>query len=315
MRQVEEQQPNTRLGAIAFVNTLPIYMDYTPPAGTEVLYGPPAHLNQAMLDGALDLSPVSSAFYLRHRDRFVLLEDLSVSSPGAVESVLFLSRVPMGPELWALPAIGVPDASETSIALLAHFLRQACDGTRMDDRFQMYPAKNYRQVLEDTGAVLIIGDDALQIIDEGVPSGYYCYDLASLWADETGLPFVFAVWIAQKTWAKENGPFLQAMNQGLCSSRDRFLADEALLAQGVRMASTRCTISPERLRHYFTRSLSYTLSGAHQQALGRFDEILKDLDASPDDQVKEPNNLETLYRDRPPASVSPDRGAHPKVSL
>jgi chorismate dehydratase len=315
MRQVEEQQPATRLGAIAFVNTLPIYMDYPPPVGTEVIYGPPSALNRAMLAGELDVSPVSSAFYLRHRDRFVLLEDLSVSSPGAVESVLFLSRVPMGPDLWDLSSIGVPDASETSIALLAHFLQKACGGSRVDGRFEMYPAKDYQQALADKGAVLIIGDDALQIIDEGVPPGYYCYDLASLWVEDTGLPFVFAVWVAQKAWAKANGASLAAMNQGLCWSRDRFLGDEALLERGVRMASTRCTISPERLRHYFTRSLSYTLSGAHQQALGRFDEILKALDAPLDAQMKEPNNLEALHRDRPPAGVSHDRGAHPKVSL
>lgn len=272
---------DVRLGAISFINTLPVYLDFQqekPEAERlPLVYGPPSWLNQAMLEGRLDVSPVSSAFYLRHKDRFTLLSDLSVSSPGSVDSVLFLSRQPLGKALLDHPVISVPDSSETSIALLAYFLQQAT-GQDLRQWFQVYPAADYRQTLAETGAILMIGDDALKMIDDGIPDGYHCYDLASLWAEETGFPFVFAVWVAQRELAEARPERLKAINTELVQSRIRFLGSEALLQEGIRIARTRCTISSGKLRSYFTRSLSYELTDAHRTALSRFETILESLD-------------------------------------
>jgi chorismate dehydratase len=288
---MSELSPNPvaplRLGAIAFINTLPIYSTVAPEPGLDIVYAPPSGLNQLVDDGLLDVSPVSSAFYLRHHQELDLLADLSVSSFGSVESVLFLSRRPLGPELLAQDVIAVPDSSETSIALLAHLLEEAT-GVDCQDRFRTYPAAHYRSVLDETGAMLVIGDDALRLVDEGVPTGYHCYDLASLWVERTGLPFVFAVWVVRKAWLTEdpaNAQRLDALNRRLSACRDRFFADETLLEDGVRIARTRCTISPETLRGYFTRSLDYRLGEAHRQALTQFHGILNHLDANRDPET------------------------------
>lgn len=286
------QSNKIRLGAIAFINTLPIYqcLDEEHLPEVEITYGAPSLLNRSMANDWLDVSPVSSAYYLRNREKLVLLEDLSVSSPGSVDSVLFLSKVPLGEGLLDLPILSVPDASETSIALLAWLLHDTLNGKVtpefiQQEWFRVYPAADYWHALEETGAILVIGDDALRITADGIPEGYYCYDLASLWVERTGLPFVFAVWVAQREWAEANPQELKALNQGLIESRDRFFADAALIEEGVRIAQTRCTISPEKLLSYFTCSLSYNLSDSHRLTLEKFGNILnKTLDNTLDKQ-------------------------------
>ena len=87
-----------QLGAISFMNTLPIYHGFEsqlalPP---EIHYGNPAELNSAMEAKQLDISPVSSVYYLRNQEKLQLLPGLSVSSYGSVERCSLLFRSTMG---------------------------------------------------------------------------------------------------------------------------------------------------------------------------------------------------------------------------
>ncbi|MBX2860485.1 MAG: menaquinone biosynthesis protein [Vampirovibrio sp.] len=265
------------IGAISFINTLPIYHLFQPNELESLVYASPASLNQFVAAGKLEISPVSSAHYLRHQRQLLLVPGLSVSSPGAVESVLFVSKNPMNHTLLDLPAIMVPDDSETSIALLAHLLQQS---VKVDFRpwFKSYVAGDYAAALESSGNALIIGDHALMMADVLPEEGYYCYDLADLWFRQTGLPFVFAVWVAQKDWAQTNAETLQQVTQRLCESREAFFADGTHLEEAVRLAEDRCKISPATLRRYFTRSLDFGWTQAHQSSLTLFSQVIQQLD-------------------------------------
>jgi chorismate dehydratase len=272
-------QDKLRLGAISFINTVPIYSQFVPDARTELVYQAPATLNRMMANGELDVSPVSSAFYLQNKDKLVLLEDLSVSSPGAVESVLFLSRKSLGPELLDSSTISVPDDSETSVALLAYLLKQAT-GEDLQPWFETYPAGEYREILEKTGprnsdSLLVIGDNALLIHEQGIPAGYYCYDLSTLWKAEKELPFVFAVWVANRGWAEANPKRLEAVNQALVEARKAFFEKPELFEHGVDLAKNRCRIPEERIRRYFTVALAYDLNEKGLESMSRFEEVLK----------------------------------------
>lgn len=266
-----------RLGAIAFVNTVPVYFGLRPDPAFELVYDVPARLNAMMDAGALDVSPVSSAYYLRNRDQLVLLDDLSVSSPGAVESVIFVSRKPLGPALLDSPVVSVPDDSETSVALLAHLLHQAT-GEDLRPWFRVYDAANYRQVLDETGSALVIGDNALLLQEAGIPEAYYCYDLSTLWREDTGLPFVFAVWVANRRWAKENAPALKTLNEALIESRARFFADPDLYSAGLALAHEKCGVPREKLARYYGVSLDYRLAEPHLVSLSRFDQVIRRLE-------------------------------------
>lgn len=272
-------RPLTRLGAISFVNTVPIYSDYRPLPGIELVYDVPARLNAMMLAGELDISPVSSACYLRNRDQLVLLDDLSVSSPGAVESVLYLSRKPMGPDMLDMPVISVPNDSETSVMLLAYFLREAT-GYDLRPWFRVYQAAEYQQALTATDNALIIGDNALMIRESRLSQaetldGYYCYDLSTLWKEETGLPFVFAVWVANREWANLNPVALQDVNEALRASRNRFFGNPSIFRQGMHMAQERSRLPEATLERYYRHCLTYHLDTDHHVSLERFEGIIQ----------------------------------------
>ncbi|HEY9744778.1 MAG TPA: menaquinone biosynthesis protein [Oculatellaceae cyanobacterium] len=281
-----EMKPGTvpsdsvRVGAIAFINTIPIYTAYTPLPDSSLHYEVPAVLNAKIRAGELEISPVSSACYLREKHRLVLLNDLSVSSYGAVESVIFLSKIPLGPDLLEYPCINIPDDSETSVALLAYLLKEKT-GQNFQANFSVYHAANYRNVLQERGNALVIGDNALLLqnaIAQGEIQGFHCYDLSTLWKEKTGLPFVFSVWVANRDWAYKEPEKLDAVNYALCKARDCFYQDSRVFAEGIQRAQNRSGLPEETLERYYRHCLDYRLDEAHRQSLALFDTILCDLD-------------------------------------
>ncbi len=258
-----------RLGAIGFINTIPIYLPFESRLNVSLHYDTPAHLNDMIHHAQLDVSPVSSAYYWQHQDQLHLLEDLSVSSFGSVESVLFVSKVPLGPEILSLEQIGVPDDSATSIELLSTMLTQEV-GQVLQNRFQVYEALNYQAALESYGCALVIGDQALLIHQTELPSQYHIYDLSNWWVQKTGLPFVFAVWVARKPWNVDHAQELKQLQSDLTAARDRFFDREDCLIKGLEAAQERSGLPRERLVHYFKNALDYRFTDAHRQALEQF---------------------------------------------
>jgi chorismate dehydratase len=99
---------------------------------------------------------------------------------------------------------------------------------------------------DDHEARLVIGDAALLVgsrlrAHRAVPAGYqHMYDLGAEWKRWTGLPFVFAVWVAQRTTPVSAALGVHAT---LIESRDwglqnlEILADQASSATGVDQAT------------------------------------------------------------------------------
>jgi chorismate dehydratase len=280
--------PTIRLGAISFVNTIPIYHAYQPSPEIQLVYDVPARLNQRVLAGELDVSPVSSACYLRHQHELVLLEDLSVSSPGAVESVLFLSKVPLGHDLLEVPAIWVPSDSETSVALLAHLLKQAT-GQDLRPKFKIYEANNYQSILHERGNGLIIGDNALMMKEQLTQdnASLHCYDLSSMWQEQTGLPFVFAVWVARRRWALQNSERLTEINRALREAKETFFRSAPEYEAGLALAESRSKLPRATLERYYRHCLTYGLETSHQRSLQQFSQILRQLDAQETQSIEQ----------------------------
>lgn len=275
-----------RLGAISFVNTVPVYLAYTPELDCQLIYRVPSQLNRMILAGELDISPVSSVCYLQNQSQLQLLNNLSVSSYGSVESVLFLSRFPIHSKTLQESVIAVPDDSETSVQLLLHCLTQKKQtGCQPEWMLQSYEADCYEDALKRYGNALVIGDRALAIRTDPVCveklKGYYQYDLSTLWADENRLPFVFAVWVARKEWMQRYPERYEKINQDLIQSRRRFFETEALLAQGVQVKTDGFHFSESTLKRYYTECLNYELSEEHHQSLKHFKHILKSTITAP----------------------------------
>ncbi len=160
-----------RLGRISYVNMAPVFHRLN--ADVDEVNGVPTELNRMLLDGQLDLAPISSIEYARHASSLRILPRMCVSSEGAVDSIQLVSRIPF-PQI---RSIAVTPESATSVVLTKVLL----------------PHVEHVPLEEEADARLLIGDAALRSAFED-PTPHY--DLGKLWLERTGLPMVFAVWAA-----------------------------------------------------------------------------------------------------------------------
>lgn len=159
------------LGRISYVNMAPVF--YGLEADVEEVQGVPTELNRMLLDGEIDIAPISSIEYARNADRLRILPRVCVSSEGAIDSIQLVTRMPFG----QVRSVAVTPESATAVVL-----------TRV-----LIPRAEILPFGMDADATLLIGDAALRSTFED-PTPHY--DLGRLWLERTGLPMVFAVWAA-----------------------------------------------------------------------------------------------------------------------
>lgn len=182
-----------RIGQIEYANCVPLFMAFRelcPDDQYRYVRGVPAVLNGLLARGEIDLCPSSSIVYGNDPSRYCLLPDLSISAVGEVQSVLLFSRKPLQDLNGA--RIGLTNESDTSVALLKIILRQ----------FHGFSNEYQRTGLPLTeafsffDALLLIGDMALKESLAGARC--HVYDLGAIWQQQTGFPFVFALWIVNR---------------------------------------------------------------------------------------------------------------------
>jgi chorismate dehydratase len=190
-----------RLGRISYMNMAPAF--YRVEAEYDEVLGVPTELNRALLDGEIDVAPISSIEYARHADSLRLMPRLCVSSEGAVESIQLVSRLP----LEQVRVVAVTPESATSVVLTKVLLPQA----------------DHVPLGEEADAKLLIGDAALRSAFED-PTPHH--DLGRLWLERTGLPMVFAVWAVREP----SPPGIVALEDALVASVRRAKAEPEQLA-------------------------------------------------------------------------------------
>jgi chorismate dehydratase len=257
-----------RLGRIPYINCYPVYGAIDAGAvvvDAELVTGVPTTLNEMMARGQLDVSVVSAIEYARASDRYLLLPDLAVSCDGPVRSVLLLSRAP-APELGGCRVM-VSRSSMTSVALLQLLFEHvwhASPGFVPGDAEVTDVARFFD---EEHDARLVIGDAALIAgSDRGrgaAPSYPFAYDLGAEWKRWTGQPFVFAVWVAQRTTSVDRALRVHA---SLIESRAWGLRHLDQLAE---RASAATGVDTGVCREYLS-GLDYGLSYPHLAGLTEF---------------------------------------------
>jgi chorismate dehydratase len=242
-----------RVGRIPYINCFPVYGGVDRgivPLGATLVDGVPTALNQMMAKGELDVSVVSAVEYARDWQRYLLLPDLAISCDGPVRSVMLFSTLPVK-ELGGKKVL-VSKSSMTSVHLLEllfeHVWRTRPEFVPGDAEADAIA----RDTDTDIAARLVIGDAALMLQSEqhAVAQAHgrqypHTYDLGAEWKSWTGLPFVFAVWVAQRTTPVAEALKVQA---SLIASRDWGLAHlDELSAQAARSTG----VPLEECRRYF----------------------------------------------------------------
>jgi chorismate dehydratase len=269
-----------RVGRIPYINCYPVYGAID--AGVvkldaELITGVPSDLNAKMARGQLDVSVVSAIEYARASERYLLLPDLAISCDGPVRSVLLLSKVP-APELGGRRVM-LSRSSMTSVALLELLFANVW---RSKPEFAPGDAELtdvVRFAAEPHDARLVIGDAALVLGNRGSGSGSgdypFIYDLGTEWKRWTGLPFVFAVWVAQRSTSVDRA---LAVHATLIESRSWGLQHLDQLAERAAQSSG---VDTGACREYLS-GLDYGLSYPHLAGLTNFFNRLVQVGRVPD---------------------------------
>ena len=192
------QKSRLRVGAVSFLNTKPLIyplLNGEIQTDIELSIDVPSHLALLLSRGDLEVGLISIIEYFRANPShasYCILPEISIASHKRIKSILLFSRVPI-PEI---RRIGLDTSSRTSVALLKILLAEKY---RISPAFIMCrPTVNPKTALQDRqdppfDAVLLIGDPALRHSS----STEYSIDLGEVWHKFTGLPFVYACWVAR----------------------------------------------------------------------------------------------------------------------
>jgi chorismate dehydratase len=210
-----------RVGHLQFLNCLPIYWGLMRSGAlldVDLHKDTPDQLNADLVEGRLDIGPISLVEYLRHADDLLLLPDLAVGSDGPVLSVNIVSTGPLDELDGGRVALG--STSRTGVLLARMLLGQRYGVT--PDYFRCPP--DLTQMLLEADAAVVIGDVALRALYEAPGRGLTVTDLGQAWREWTGLPMVFAVWAARRDFATAHPGLVKDVHQAFLRSRDLCLA-------------------------------------------------------------------------------------------
>jgi chorismate dehydratase len=233
-----------RLGRISYVNMAPVFHNLV--IEHEEIVGVPTELNRMLIDGEIDVAPISSIHYARNADRLRVLPRLCVSSEGAVDSIQLVTRTQLG----RVRSVAVTPESATSVVLTKVLL----------------PGAEIVPFDEEADAKLLIGDEALRSAFED-PTPHH--DLGRLWLERTGLPMVFAVWAAPEPLVAG----LEDLEHALVASVRLARAEPELLAQ---RASERYGYPAGFLARYFEK-LRFSFGPRERAGLYTFLEMARDV--------------------------------------
>ncbi|MHC4949032.1 MAG: menaquinone biosynthetic enzyme MqnA/MqnD family protein [Planctomycetota bacterium] len=183
-----------RLGAVSFVNTLPLIDGLEGLRDVEVRCSVPSLLLDQLLAGEVEAALCSSIDYQRSPEPLVLLPAGLLGCRGPTLTVRLYSTVPIE----RLERVYCDTDSHTSIALMQILLAEDA-GLRPE----LIPYDAREHVAENRPvawpeAMLLIGD---KVVTDSPPAVRYPHqvDLGDLWHRRTGRPFVFAAWMARAT--------------------------------------------------------------------------------------------------------------------
>jgi len=203
----------------------------------------PSRIADMLLKGSIDvgLVPVS---IIPKLNEWHIVTDYCIGANGDVASVCMFSEVPVE----KIERVLLDYQSRTSVNLCKILLKHYWKISPLLENAK----GNYLPCIKGTTAGVVIGDRAL--VQRKISP--YIYDLAGAWKAMTGLPFIFAAWIANK---KLSADFIQEFNEangvGLKNLEDVIAENESEIYD---------------LRKYYRENINYDFDAKKQEALHQF---------------------------------------------
>jgi chorismate dehydratase len=239
-----------RVGAVAYLNARPLVFSLgriEPRA--EIVIDLPSRLADALAAGRLDVAMIPSIEYARHPG-YTIVSDACIACDGPVRSVKLYGRVPFQ----SVRTLALDEGSRTSAALAQILLKE---------QFGVLPEIQPLPIgvsADETSAdaLLLIGDRGMSSAN-----GEFAFewDLGQQWFRWTGLPFVFAMWIARP------GVDLTGVGPALSAARDDGITRFAEIA---REAAPTIGVPEADCLSYLRDHLEFHLGVRQRQGLEHF---------------------------------------------
>jgi chorismate dehydratase len=247
--------PAIRYASVPYLNAKPLLEGLEREVG-EVRLAVPAELTRLLRAGEVDvvLAPVVAAFEM---PALSIVPAGAVCTRGAVGSVLLFSKTAPGDAR----VVALDSSSRTSAALTRVLYRFRWNAS---PRFVTRPSDPDLTRLEEDAA-LLIGDPALVARWTGPPP----VDLGHEWCAWTGLPFVFAAWVARSDDIARAAlvPLRRAAERG-----------QAHLEEIAAAGATTLGLARDDAERYLRQRLSFEFGADERRGLERFRELWSQLD-------------------------------------
>uniref|UniRef100_A0A7C4ENC8 Chorismate dehydratase n=1 Tax=Thermodesulfovibrio aggregans TaxID=86166 RepID=A0A7C4ENC8_9BACT len=256
-----------KVGWIQYANVYPIFYALEKEgllSDIHLVKGVPSQLNWALRNNLIDISPSSSVEYLLNKELYDYVDGICISSKKYVGSVLFFSN----DDLHSIDGkkILITDQSATS-----HFLLRVI----LEKFMGLKPEYDISNAPYTGDSFLLIGDDALRyrknITNKKV------YDLANLWYQHTGLPFVFALWIVRKDVKKPEGELYQSytkFKEKLLYAKENYTK---YFNEMVKDYYLNNFMSENEILYYWQENMDYNFTEKHEKSLKLFEEYILSL--------------------------------------
>ena len=241
-----------RIGAVSYLNTRPLLlgMEQSPfKERIDLVKSYPAQIAQDLLDDTIDIGlvPVAIMPLLKNPQ---IVSKYVIGTEGEVASVALFSQVPMD----QIEKVYLDYQSRTSVALAKILFKNYWN---KEVEF-LIATEGYINEISGTTAGIIIGDRALASLNRFE----HIYDLGLVWKAYSGLPFVFAAWVANKPIPLEFMEAFDAANGYGLKHLDEVIA---LIPASEQVYD---------LHKYYTENISYELTPEKRKGLEQFLEAL-----------------------------------------
>lgn len=186
--------PRHRIGVVSYVNTVPLIDGLDDLQDVQLVPAVPSSLIRLLLSGDVEVALCSIVDYQMAPEPLKIVPAGLLGCNGSTMTVRLFSQVPID----RIRRIYCDTDSHTSVMLLRVLLHER---HKIRPELTDFDARTHRAGEGDEvqwpEAMLLIGD---KVVTDSTPAIRYPYqlDLGAEWKELTGLPFVFAAWLARR---------------------------------------------------------------------------------------------------------------------
>jgi len=202
-----------KIGTVPYLNAVPLTEGLAERRDVQLVAEPPSRLAGLLEQGQLDVAMLPAVDYLQKTDSWPMACPYGITADGPVQTVRIFAHRP----LEQVQEVFLDSESHCSVALTSVLFRHWLH------RPARLTVRRFDPAGADVGDWLLIGDKAMT----GIDRPFVC-DLGQFWRDRTGLPFVFALWVARdRASAERAGPILAETAEANASRIDELASKHA----------------------------------------------------------------------------------------